>query len=471
MSSKTGPRPWSLAARLTAWYAGSAFALVLVTTGFLYWALVQNLDREDEQALREPVRDMRALLANLRVRPGVSYAEEIRQVAAWGWAARPSGLVHVRILDADGLTIAETPGMVGLLPPGVFPKPDAGETDHRADGRPFRLAATRANSGSDGSTVFVVQVGLDQSPEEELLAEYRRRLAVALTVALVACTAGGYLIARRGVRPLTTITAAAGRVRPTALVERIDAAGLPAELHALARTFNGMLDRLEDSFGRLARFSADIAHELRTPVNNLRGGVEVALSKLRTPDEYRDVLGSSLDDCDRLSRSIDGLLFLARAEHPATQIHREAVELGGELRAVRDFYEAAAADAGVRLMVAVDGRVEARLDRSLFQRAVGNLIANAIAHTPAGGSVSLTAIAKDGEIRVEVSDTGRGVAAEHLPHLFDRFYRADPARTSAAGHVGLGLAIVKGIAELHRGRVTAESEPGRGMRVTLHIPE
>src|SRR5207245_168581 len=135
----------------------------------------------------------------------------------------------------------------------------------------------------------------------------------------------GYLIARRGVRPLVTITAAAGRVRPTALAERIDAAGLPAELHALARTFNGMLDRLEDSFGRLARFSADIAHELRTPVNNLRGGVEVALSKPRTPDEYREVLGSSLDDCDRLSRTIDGLLFLARAEHPATQIHHETV--------------------------------------------------------------------------------------------------------------------------------------------------
>jgi two-component system heavy metal sensor histidine kinase CusS len=137
---------------------------------------------------------------------------------------------------------------------------------------------------------------------------------------------------------------------------------------------------------------------------------------------------------------------------------------------VCDFYEAAAAEAGVRLTVATDGAAAAHLDRALLQRAVGNLVANAIHHTPAGGSVTLSAVAKDGEVRVEVADTGRGVATEHLPHMFDRFYRADPARTSAAGHVGLGLAIVKGIAELHGGRVAVESEPGRGMRVTLHFP-
>jgi two-component system heavy metal sensor histidine kinase CusS len=473
MSSKPAPEPrsWSLAARLTAWYAGSAFALVLLTTGFLYWALVQNLDREDQQELRDPVRNLRALLQTVPADPAA-----IRNAAEWGWAARPSGLVHVRIRDRNRETVAETPGMTALLPPAAFPPPAAAdaeptnEIDYQANGKPFRLVAAEAKAGSADGPKFVLQVALDQSPEEELLAEYRRRIAWALGIALIACAAGGHLIARRGVRPLAAITAAAGRVGPTALAERIDPAGLPAELQALARTFNGMLDRLEESFGRLARFSADIAHELRTPVNNLRGGVEVALGQPRSPEEYRDVLGSALEDCDRLARTIDGLLFLARAEHPATQIDREPIDLGKELRAVCDFYEAAAAEAGVRLTAAADCPTPAKLDRALLQRAVGNLVANAINHTPPGGSVALSAIAKNGEVRVEVTDTGRGVAAEHLPHLFDRFYRADPARTSAAGHVGLGLAIVKGIAELHGGRVAVDSKIGHGTRVTLSFP-
>jgi two-component system heavy metal sensor histidine kinase CusS len=474
MSSTPGgdkSKPWSLAARLTAWYALSAFALVLVTSGCLYWALVQNLDREDEQELRDPVRALRAVL-----RAGPADPVAIRQAAEWGWAARPSGLVHVRILDTRGSTVAETPGMTDLLPPSAFPPPAAvdveptNEVDYRAEGRPFRLIAAEARVGSGDGPTFVVQTAIDQSQEAELLADYRRWLILALGLALVACAAGGHLIARRGVRPLAAITAAAGRVRPTALAERIDPAGLPAELHELARTFNGMLDRLEDSFGRLARFSADIAHELRTPVNNLRGSVEVALGQPRPQEEYREVLGSALEECDRLAGTIDGLLFLARAEHPATQINREPVELGRELQAVCEFYEAAAAEAGVRLNVAAGEAVSARLDRSLVQRAIGNLVANAINHTPSGGSVTLSAVAKNREIVIEVADTGRGVATEHLPHLFDRFYRADPARTSAAGHLGLGLAIVKGIAELHGGRVVVESEVGSGTRVILRLP-
>jgi two-component system heavy metal sensor histidine kinase CusS len=479
MSSTTaGDRPWSLAARLTAWYAGSAFGLVLVTTGFLYWALVQNLDREDELALQEPVRNLRTLLL-----AGPTDARSIARATEWGWAARPSALLHVRISYSNGTTIAETPGMGGILPPDVFPPPaaaDAEPTDERdywAGGRPFRLVAARAHSTSAGRALFVVQVALDQTPEKDLLAEYRRRIAWVLVVALVACTAGGHLIARRGVRPLADVTAAAGRVGPATLNERIAVGGLPAELHELARTFNTMLDRLEESFARLARFSADIAHELRTPVNNLRGGVEVALNKPRPAEEYRDVLGSSLEECDRLTRTIDGLLFLARAEDPATQVRREPVDLGEELRAVCEFYGATAAEGGVDLTVAPacapGSRVMANVDRALLQRAVGNLVANALAHTPAGGSVTLSATADGDGVRIEVADTGCGVAAEHLPFLFDRFYRADPARRPADGqaaNAGLGLAIVKGIAELHGGRVGVESEPGRGTRIRLTVP-
>jgi two-component system heavy metal sensor histidine kinase CusS len=228
-----------------------------------------------------------------------------------------------------------------------------------------------------------------------------------------------------------------------------------------------MLDRLEESFARLSRFSADIAHELRTPVYNLRGEVEVAVAKPRSPEEYREVLGSNLEECGRLAHLIDRLLFLARAENPETQITREPCDLGRELATVCEFYELSAREKGVGLAVAAGKTVQADLDRPLFQRAVGNLIANALAHTPPGGTVTLTATGDETSARVEVADTGPGIPAEHLPHVFDRFYRADHSRSSANGRVGLGLAIVRSITELHGGTVEIASEVGRGTRVRL----
>jgi two-component system heavy metal sensor histidine kinase CusS len=476
MSSKTGPdlpsarpagapprRPWSLAARLTAWYAGSAFLLVLGATLFLYWALTSNLDREDDESLADQAR---LQAAAWRDRPGDSAARHETDPTATGRQYAP---LLVRVLDNEGRVVTETPGMGDALPPAAFPPPGAeGGPGRAADvpaaaGRSFRALAVRGGPG-------VIQVALDRTREEELLAGYRRSLWLVLLLALVACAVGGYQLARRGLRPLREIAATAGRIRSTTLAEeRLPAAGLPAELAELAGTFNDMLDRLEESFARLARFSADIAHELRTPVHILRGEAEVALGRPRSPEEYREVLGSCLEECGRLTRLIDSLLFIARAEDPRTQVERERVDVGRELAAVREFYEAAAAEVGVSLTAEAADGLLADLSRPLLQRAVGNLVANALAHTAPGGRVALTA-ARDGrDVRVEVADTGCGIAAAHLPHVFDRFYRADSARSSSGG-VGLGLAIVKSIADVHGGSVSLASEVGRGTRVTLRFP-
>jgi two-component system heavy metal sensor histidine kinase CusS len=245
---------------------------------------------------------------------------------------------------------------------------------------------------------------------------------------------------------------------------------LPAELHTLADTFNQMLDRLEGSFVRLSRCSADLAHELRTPVYSLRGEVEVALSKPRTLEEYREVLGSNLEECGRLAHMIDRLLFLARAENPETQVKKETCDVRQELAAVCEFYGLSASEAGVRLTAAVEEKVQADLDRALFQRAVGNVVANALAHTPPGGSVTLIATGDDRSTCIEVADTGCGIPAAHLPHVFDRFYRGDPTRSSKNGSVGLGLAIARSIMDLHGGTVEIASEVERGTRVTLIFP-
>jgi two-component system heavy metal sensor histidine kinase CusS len=454
---------------LTAWYAGSSFALVLLATGIVYLALVDGLARQDDASL---ARKAHALRGVLRER---STPIALRQEAEWAGEGLSHARVLVRILDANGKVLAETRGLSDALPPEAFPapvpsdaEPGSGAWARSPAGQPFRVLAVRAVVGRAGPE-RIIQVALDCGPQEAMLARYRRTLAVVLAIALLACTVAGYRIARRGLRPVEDITRLTGRIQPTNLEERLSTAGMPAELLKLAGTFNAMLERLESAFARLARFSADIAHELRTPVNNLRGAIEVALGKARSPEEYRDVLGSCLEDTARLTRIIDCLLFLARAESPSTQVEREAVDVGRELVTVQEFYEAAAAEVGVRLTVETAPELLADLNRPLLQRAVGNLIENALTHTRAGGSIALRARLDNGSVCVEVEDTGCGIAAEHLPHVFERFYRADAARTSS-GRVGLGLAIVKGIVDLHGGSVALTSEVGNGARIVLSFP-
>ena len=472
MSSKTGPKPlaawqgnrraWSLALRLTVWYTLSSFALLLVATGFLYWALAHNLDREDDEQLAEKMREIYAVLRE----PPHDEAALRRELEAMG-AAHESARVKVRVYDGPASVPVESPGFSSLIPPDLAAPGATGGEKHTMrftapNGKSFRIKSDSREQGA-----YRVDVAMDRTHEEELLAGYRLNLAIVLSVALVLCAVVGYRIARRGIRPVEEIAATARRVHATHF-ERIPLHGLPGELHTLAETFNGMLDRLQESFARLSRFSADIAHELRTPVNNLRGEIEVTLGKARTPDEYRDTLGSALEECGKLAQLIDSLLFLARAEDPKTQVEREPFDLGRELESLGDFYDAAAHDAGVRLAVEAAGDLPVTLNRPLFQRAIGNLIANALAHTPAGGAVTLSAIRDDSGVTVGVRDTGRGIPSEHLPHIFDRFYRADPARTS--GGVGLGLAIVKSIVELHGGTVSAESAADCGTTITLWFP-
>jgi two-component system heavy metal sensor histidine kinase CusS len=463
MSSKPAAdrarRPWSIALRLTVWYTAAAFALVAVAIGYLYWSMVRNMDHEDDEYLSDKIRDVQRVL---RDRPGDEPA--LRQEVLTG-GDRDPGRLQVRVHRGSGTSL-ETPGMDRAVPPEAFPavggSAERSDDFRGPDGRLFRLRAGEASPG-----VFV-QVALDRTHDEELLGGYLRQTAYVLGATLLAAAVGGYQIARRGIRPIADVTATARRIRPTHMNERIATAGLPSEVRELAATFNHMLDRLEDAFHRLRQFSADIAHELRTPVNNLQGSVEVALGRPRTTEEYREVLASNLEECGRLTRLIDSLLFLARAADPRTELTTTPLDASAELIAVREFFEPAASEAGVRLQVESDPKVVVRAARQLLHRAIGNLVANALAHTPAGGSVTLFAAAEAGHVRLGVRDTGPGIPAEHLPYVFDRFYQADPARST--GRVGLGLAIVKGIAELHGGSASATASPGGGTTVTLTFP-
>ena len=480
-------RLWgTLAFRLAAGYTLAGLFLVSLATASLYLVLVSELQKSTDLFLADKVNVLRTML---RERP--DDWDALREEIELESAARRYEQFYIRLLDERNKPLLMTPGMAEQLDLLQF----ASRTQNHPDraigmtgrlGRAFRVTSTSAPVGSYAGRTYAIQVAIDVSQKAALLARYRFWFWVILLASFAILPLFGYRIARHGIRPVEEMATTARHISSTNLRERILPEGYPFELASLASTFNQMLDRLEESFERISRFSADIAHDLRTPVNNIRGEAEVALARARSADEYRDVIESCLEEAVRLSDLIGDLLFLARAESPLANLRRERVDVGELLGGVREYYEASAADGGVSLTTAVaDEPVIAELDRTLLQRAVGNLVSNALAHTPPGGAVMLGMgldssgvdySDKDSSkpdfstIRIEVSDTGVGIPAESLPRVFDRFFRVDSSRAQASGGTGLGLAIVQSIMLLHGGKAEISSQPGQGTRVTLRMP-
>lgn len=465
-------RYWeTLSFRLAAGYALAGFAFIFVATASLYLVLLKELEKSTSLFIADKLNVVRTLL---RDRPADWNA--LREEIELESSARQYQRFYIRLLDEHNTALLATPGMAEELD---FAKLVTEARSNRKStfemigkhGHAFRVASAIAPVGVTAASNDIIQIAVDVSQEQELLAGYRRWFWTILLAACAFLPLIGYRIARQGIRPVEEMAATARRISSMNLRERIRPEGYPFELAALAATFNKMLDGLEDSFERISRFSADIAHDLRTPVNNIRGEAEVALARARTVDEYRDVLGSCLEEAVRLSNLIGDLLFLARAESPLTLLHRERTDVAQLLSRVREYYEASAADAGVSLTTACPSEpVIAAVDQSLIQRALSNLVSNAVAHTPSGGSIVMTAKTDRSNLQIEVSDTGIGIPAEALPRVFDRFFRIDASRSRMVGGTGLGLAIVQSITLLHGGTVAISSEPGEGTRVALSVP-
>jgi two-component system, OmpR family, heavy metal sensor histidine kinase CusS len=471
-NSVLGRRYWdTLSFRLTAGYALAGLSLVFLATATLYFVLRSELEKSTDLFIADKLNVIRTML---RERP--DDWDALREEIELETAARRYEQFYIRLLDERNQLLLMTPGMAEQLDLSKFPLPAQTHSDHAipttgASGRAFRVANAAAAVGSPAARYDTIQIAVDVSQKEQLLARYRFAFWTIFTGTLFIFPLIGYRIARHGIRPVEEMATTARHISSSNLQERIRAQGYPFELESLAATFNEMLGRLEESFERISRFSADIAHDLRTPVNNIRGEAEVALARARTINEYRDALGSCLEEAVRLSELISDLLFLARAESPLAHLHREPVNVGELLDGVREYYEAFAAENGVSLTTSVgESLLIAEFDRKLVQRAIGNLVSNAVAHTPAGGSVVLGANAESAAIRIEVCDTGIGIPAEALPKVFDRFYRVDGSRSKASGGTGLGLAIVQSIVVLHGGEAEIASEFGRGTRVTLRMP-
>ena len=441
-------RPPSLTLRLAAAYALVALVLMGGSSVLLYRALARAGWRDDAEDVQHAARMVARRMAERgRVEP-----QDLEGDAG----------VRVRVLDAAGRTLQEGPDMSRMVPAGLVPAAPSGLRRIEGPGDTDLLVEAVPCPGG------VVQAAKDLGHRERLLARYREFLA--LNAALVATLAAlaGWFIARRGLAPLDRLARAVAGIRPETLTARLSAAEAPLELQDLTASLNALLARLEEAFARLAALSADMAHELRTPLHALRLELESLMASEPSPG-LRDRLGSATESVDHMGAIVEQMLFLARAEDPTTVLDLKDLDLQQALHdAVRPF-EILADEQGIQLRVEAEPGSRLCADPTLFRRAIHNLIANAVRHT-AEGEVALMGGAQDGFTVIEVRDTGEGIPRSQLSRLGQRFARVDTSRSRATGGTGLGLAIVESILRLHGGDLAIESSPGQGTVLRLRFP-
>ncbi len=471
MASEAHARTHSIGARLTLLYTLVALVAMALFAAVAYWRLSSNFRAEHARFLQIKMAELQTDYGDGGGRPEVLLGEIAKETD-------DSRLrqYQARVIAADGQILGGTPGMARELPGTLFPKVGDGGSaignilDWRAGDHVYALATFQLH-GHGAATVPRVQLAMNISRDDRLMADFRNvMLAMFLLLTPLLAIAGRWVSAH-GLAPVKRIVDAAREVMPTRLSARIPMTPpWPSELGELVRVFNAMLTRLEEAFSRLSRFSADLAHELRTPLSNMSGELEVCLLRPRTTEVYRAAIESSLDECRRLNVLVDNLLFMARAEHAGLALRTERFDAGRACSWVMDQHVPGAAMRGIRLVL--EGTAEITADPVLFRQAVANLLTNAIRHSRDDGEIRITLRPLNGgELELRVRDHGEGISAEHLPHLFDRFYQADPARTRESGQgTGLGLSIVKTIVDLHGGRAAIDSTLSMGTTVTLLFP-
>lgn len=301
-----------------------------------------------------------------------------------------------------------------------------------------------------------------------LSAECFQKFIIAVLLSTIASLIFGYFIAKNGLSSVQNFSDKMEKMTADSLEIKINPEDFPKELQKLGNQFNQMLDRLHISFKQLSQFSSDIAHELRNPLHVLMGTTELALTRSKSPEEYQQILASHQEEYAHLSRLIENLLFLAKADHGKVILEKENLNAKNEIENICDYYQAVTDEKNIQLSVAGDAIIT--VDPTLFKRVFNNILSNAVKYTPENGTVNIKIKSDIAHTQISITDTGIGIDAQHLPNLFDRFYRVDPSRSTESGGLGLGLAIVKSIVALHSGEITIKSELNQGTSVILSIP-
>ncbi|WP_338484469.1 heavy metal sensor histidine kinase [Pseudomonas trivialis] len=449
-------RPYSLTLRLALIFALLAFALLTTLGVALYRELEQELVRRDDAALISRVDQLRNLLNDsntlelIRTKPELfqnmlGNRESVLSIAAPG--QKPLLLVN--------------PANIELPPVNPVPKDHIlalSDVQHLPgiNGVPFSTVAASIDSGDLGS--LQVTSGRLMTERTAVLASYRLSVYILASIAALILAVVGYILVRRGLLPLRRLARHAHGIGVSNLAERLDGRGAPRELLPMIESFNTMLERLTKGFVQLGQVSTDMAHELRTPINNLLGETQVALQQDRSIESYQQLLASNVEELERLARMLDNMLFLARTDPASALRQRQELSAADEVQRIADYFEGLAGDAGMRILAMGEGVIWA--EPMLLRRALANLCANAIKYGAPDSDLLIQAIPDTEGVRLKVSNQGTTIPAEHLPRLFERFYRVDESRERSAQSNGLGLSIVATIMQLHNGRYGVSSEAG-----------
>ena len=447
-------REKSLTARLTLLFAVVSSSVLLI----LGLVIAELVERHFEDMDLELLAGKLELIqhAVLVARPegnfdGLPAQLEAALVGHHGLAVGVWGPDDKQLFLSDGAEFPENnlPPTEGRVLPKTWKGPDE---------RHFRGISGQAPTGVEGERPARVLLSTSLSHHDHFMHSFRLTMWAVVSLAALLTGFLGWLAARRGLAPLRNIAHRASDITANSLDQRIETGEIPVELAEVVTTLNDMLGRLKKSFDRLSDFSSDIAHELRTPVSNLLTQTQVMLAKARSIGEYQDVLASNAEELERLSRTIADMLFLAKADNHLLVPTQEPIDLKAEISGMLEFYEPLIDEK--HLQLTLHGNAEVDGDRLMLRRAVGNLLSNAIRHTPEHGFINIALEIEDEKVRVRIENSGETIPSEHLPRLFDRFYRVDSSRQRAGEGSGLGLAITKSIALAHNGSVSVCSMDG-----------
>jgi len=454
----------SVRTRLTLWYAG-VLAVSLIAFAFLVYYAAANVfyERQDESLRSTAETVASAYNQELEEEQSIAKANEV-VLAELVFPNR-----YVEVTNATGQIVAWSGNLAGQ----VLTIPQQTVNDARTRSISFtvvnqlRVAVVPLTAKKDLGYAAVAE---PLSVIDEGLRRLRRYFFAGVPLILLLASVGGYVLARKSLSPISLMDQQTRRIKADSLSSRLDVANKRDELGGLATTINDLLVRLENSFKQQQRFVADASHELRTPLAVLRGETEVALAQPRSIDEYKASLNLIKDEAEQLSRIVEDLFILARQPFDAPAIMKERISLDRIVGECARAAQVLAARKDLKLTVNANNPLSLIGDDELLQRMILNLLDNAVKYTPAGGEVSLDLAAHNGDARITVRDTGIGIPEKDQPHIFDRFYRVDKARSRAMGGAGLGLSIAYWIAEAHGGTISVESQPGRGSAFTVELP-
>lgn len=450
-------RKVSLTTRLTICYALIAASLLLGMT----WMIAGMVSQHFWELDKETLQDKLSLVEGIVMRSQTS--GDIAPRLSDALQNHPGLYVRVGKLNSDEVAFQSADFQ---FPQEVLTarQPLASESlfTWRISEQEFRALAREVRWSDAGQTTWLIAAAVDTQHHDHFVVSLKRSLLTYAILASILSAVLSWWAARTGLKPLRAMKSRAQAVNANKLDERMPAESVPIEMADLATSLNDMLQRLQNDFRRLSEFSSDLAHELRTPISNLLTQTQVVLAQPRTVEEYQDTLASNAEEFQRLARMVSDMLLLAKAEHGLLLPSTEEIELQKEVLALLDFYEALAEEKSVSLHCSGDGRILG--DRLMLRRAISNLLSNALKYTPAKGQVEISIESTPDHVCLRVTNTGASISAEHLPRLFDRFYRADKARTHAESDgAGLGLAITRAIVEAHGGKASVKSFEGKTM--------